>query len=188
MRSIKQAGLLLVLFLLITSISFAQAQIGFKGVGGALGYVKPENVDATIGFGAVVDLGTVSQNLGLEADVDYWSKSEKAGGFESSFRDLSIVGVVKYLFALENSQIKPYALGGLGFHFFKSKVEVPDIFGVGLGGTFEDSETKIGIDIGGGAAYGVNEKVDVFAEARYRLVSDINQFLVKVGAIFKLGK
>jgi opacity protein-like surface antigen len=86
--------------------------------------------------------------------------------------------------------VRPFAGAGLGLHFFKGEVDIPaqDM------GTFiipavstEDTSTKIGMDIGGGVSTTLNEKTELLGEAWYGIVSDINQFSLRVGILYKLG-
>lgn len=175
-------GSILVCGMLCSAVSpgYTQAELGFNGVGGKLGLVDPENVSSVVGFGLFAALGTIAPNIHLEGNLDYWSKSEGAAGAEVSFRDLTLGGTVKYMFPSQNSQITPFVVGGLGFHFFRSKVSL------GPFGSASDSETKIGIDVGGGAVYKATPAVDILAELRYRLVSDINQLCIMAGVLYSL--
>jgi opacity protein-like surface antigen len=162
------------------STSFAQMMLGPKGVGAFAGYVKPEDVDGTIGFGALVDMGTLMPMLGVELEGLYWSKSEGEGAAEASLRDIAISAHGKYRFPMPASPVKPYVGGGPGLHFLKAEVEF-------LGEKVSDTDTKFGFDLLGGGEYEASPQIDVFAELRYSLVSDFNQFSIFGGAKFKLG-
>jgi outer membrane autotransporter protein len=87
-----------------------------------------------------------------------------------------------YDFPLENENITPYAAAGLAIHIFKAEVDIP-----GTGASVDNSETKIGIDLAGGAAFKVGDNVDIVAELMYRIVSDVAQFVVSGGAVFWFG-
>lgn len=173
-------------FLVLTfgSTSFAQMMLGPKGVGAFAGYVKPENIDGTFGFGAFVDMGTLMPMLSVELEGLYWSKSwtetNILGDFDFTLRDIAISGHVKYRFPMPQSPVKPYVGGGPGIHLLKSEWETH----VGSG---DDSNTKFGFDLLGGGEYEASPQIDVFAEIRYSLVSDFNQFSIFGGAKFKLG-
>jgi hypothetical protein len=105
----------------------AQSDIGFKSVGVNLGLVNPENLDATPGFGAFADLGTLNPNIHWSAHLDYWSHSEGVpGGGDVSVGDVSLSSRGTYVFEVKSSRIQPYAGAGLGIHFISSKVEIPD--------------------------------------------------------------
>jgi opacity protein-like surface antigen len=177
-----------------------QSEIGFKGVGGKLGFVSPENLDSAFGFDALCDLGTLAPNWHLEGGLDYWSKSSgNAYVGDFSFRDLAIGAMTKYYFGQEGSKFRPYAGGGLGVHMLKSTVSNSggnydnydnNYYGkamVGPAGN-EDSRsaTKIGLDLAGGGRYEASPKVDVLGEIRYRMVSNMSQIAFKAGIVYKL--
>jgi len=172
------------LLLTFSSTSFAQMMLGPKGVGAFLGYVNPEHVDATLGFGAVVDMGTVMPMLGVDIEALYWSKSWDGAGFESSVKDIAISVHGKYRFPMPNSPVKPYAGGGPGIHFLKADSEWSLL---GQTQSSSSSDTKFGFDLLGGGEYEASPQIDVFAEVRFSLVSDFNQFSILGGAKFKLG-
>lgn len=177
-------------FVFTSSGALADADIGFKGAGGKLSFVSPDDIDATIGLGAIVDLGTIIPELGLQATLDFWSKSEDELGAEASFRDIVLGARTAYNFPVENPDFKPYVAGGLAIHIFHSEVDVPplrDPFGnviPGTGGTFDDTETKIGLDLAGGTGYAVADNADLIAEAMFRIVSDVSQFVISAGVVF----
>lgn len=161
----------------------AAAEIGFNGIGGRLALVDPEDIDATIGFGVFVDLGTITPDVHLEAGIDYWGKSmDLPFDSEVKFRDIILGARAKYVFSLENSNLKPFAGGGLAIHLFHSEIDLPS------GGSTDDSETRIGLDLGGGVAFALNEKADVTAEGWYRIVSDVSQLVLQVGVLYHLGE
>ncbi len=171
--------------------AIAESDIGFKGVGARLGLVSPEDLDMTVSVGGFVNLGTVAQRVRLEPYMDYWSQSESSFGAEVSLRDFALGTKGLYNFPVSSPKIRPFAGAGLGMHFLKAKVSVPDI---DLGGTIipgytlEDSQTQLGLDLGGGIATGVSPTTDLLAEMWYTAVSDANQFAIRVGVEFKLGQ
>ncbi len=156
----------------------AQTDFGPKGVGGFLGYVDPEHVGGTIGFGAVVDMGTVVPLLGVDLEALYWSKSEGPAGDENTWRDLVLAVHLKYRLPVSSASLKPYVGGGIGPHFYKHESERTGR---------SDTDTKFGLHLLAGAEYQVAPRVTAFGDWRYALVSDINQFAIFAGAKFKLG-
>jgi hypothetical protein len=172
------------------STAAAQSDLGFKGVGAELGFVNPEDIDATLGLGVFADFGEVVPNLMLEGYLDYWSKSEEEFGFEASVRDISVGAKVKYIFEIANSSIRPFAGGGLGIHFIRGEVVIPD---QNLGGfivpgmSVDDTSTKLGLDFGGGMSIPINYKTEFLTELWFGIVSDVNQMSFKVGAVYKFG-
>jgi len=112
--------LCLVTFLLLTasSASFAGARLGLKGAGAFAGYVKPENLDATLFFGAVVDLGRVAPDLLWEVEGIYWRSGGESPTESNS--DLSISTHLKCNFPSPVVPVRPYLGGGVGVHFLRA--------------------------------------------------------------------
>ena len=169
------------------SNALAQADLGLKGGGVEFGIVGPDNVDTTIGFGLFLDLGTIAPNFMVESYVDYWWKSENDFNVETYARDLVVGGKVKYAIPMEHARLRPFAGAGVGIHFFKGEVTVPDQF---IGGSLvpgyriEDTSVKPGLDIGAGMATVLNHRTQFIAEAWYAFVSDINQVSLKAGILY----
>lgn len=172
--------------------AIAESDIGFHGVGARLGIVSPEDLDMTVGFGGFVNLGTIEQRVRLEPYFDYWSQSESTFGAEASIRDLALGMKGLYNFPVQNPKLRPYAGVGLGLHFLKAEVTVPDIdLGGGLiipGYTLEDSATELGLDLGGGIATSVSPSADLLGEVWYTAVSNASNFAIRAGVEFKLGR
>ena len=111
----KKIGIISILVLMTATLSFGQADIGLKAIGGKVGFVMPEDpIDSTIGFGLVADLGTITDAIHLDAFVEYWGKSYDVGYYEWSYSHITIGATAKYYFEMD-SEFKPYAGGGLGF-------------------------------------------------------------------------
>src|SRR5215471_13901295 len=121
-------GKILVLLLALGTLSaqqaMAQADIGFKAIGGSVGYVSPENFDGTFGLGVFADLGHITPQIKLEPRIDYWSQSQEAFGAKASVHDISVGAHGKYMFDVTNPKLHPFAGAGLGLHFLSSKVSV----------------------------------------------------------------
>jgi opacity protein-like surface antigen len=185
----KRNVLLLTLALcaMTAPVAMAQSDIGFKAIGGAVGFVSPENMDGTFSIGALADLGTITPDIGLEAHLDYWSWSETAFGVEATARDITLGARGKYYFEVANSKIRPFAGAGLAFHFIRAEVTTPP-FGGQPAETVSDSQTKLGLDLGGGLATPINPRVDFLGELWYGIVSDVSQFSLRAGLAFKVGK
>lgn len=186
---LRNVGLVLVVLVMLSVPALAQSNIGLQSVGGRLFYTDFSGSSA-IGVGGVVGLGEIAPQISLEGNVDYWSKSFGSGDFSSSLRDIAIGGTVKYLFSTKDAQIKPFVNGGLALHLLNSKTETPSgsIGGINYGGSYSNTDTKIGIDIGGGAAYAMSPTLDLVGAAMYRLVSNTNQLFLSVGALVHLNK
>jgi opacity protein-like surface antigen len=163
----------------------AAAGLAFTGIGGHLDYVDCENMDAVLGFGGLVDLGMITPVIGLEGNVDYWSKSYDIGLASASLRLISIGATGKYYFAAKGVSLRPFAGAGLALHLAKAS---SDVSYLGYSQSVSASESKIGIDLCGGTLYGLNDKLDLLGELRYRLVSDTNQMVLRGGIIYRMGQ
>jgi opacity protein-like surface antigen len=167
--------------------AMAESDLGFKGIGAAVGYVGPEDIDGTFSIGAFMDHGNITDRISLESRVDYWSQSESAFGSEASVRDIAVGARGKYNFVVSNPKIQPFLGAGMGVHFVKAEVSMPD-FGIpGMPTSVEDSMTKFGLDLGGGISTPVAPRADLMGELWYGIVSDVNQFNLRFGMCYQLG-
>ncbi|HMC37261.1 MAG TPA: outer membrane beta-barrel protein [Actinomycetota bacterium] len=165
----------------------AQANLGLKRIGAAAGFVSPENLDGTFSIGAFADMGTLTPKIGLEPRLDFWSWSNESFGAKSTVSDVTLGARGKYFFEVANSRIRPFAGAGLGLHFLHAKVDIP-AQGGSPAVTAEDSQTKLGLDLGGGLATPLSPRTDFHAEVWYGIVSDVNQFALRVGVSQKIGQ
>ena len=168
------------------SSALAQADLGIKNVGVAVGYVSPENLDGTFSFGAFLNHGTIAPRFNLESRIDYWGWSENAGGAESSIRDVVVGARTKYQFETSNPRLQPFAGAGLGIHFLHSEVTIPASGGFPAS-TYDASDTKLGLDIGGGVSMPVSPRADFLGEAWYGIVLGMSQFSLRAGMQWKWG-
>ncbi|HZM16507.1 MAG TPA: outer membrane beta-barrel protein [Candidatus Krumholzibacteria bacterium] len=164
----------------------AQADIGLKGAGFAVGIVSPEDMDATFGVGAFLDLGSIVPNLHVEPRVDYWSKSEDFFSGSVSVRDIAIGARAKYYFPIPNPKLRPFAGGGLALNLLNVEVETVDPF---TGGTMtgDDSSSKVGLDLGGGLATPLGPRTTFLTEVWYGIVSDFSHITLRVGLMQAFG-
>lgn len=191
MRYVTVVPLFLALCTFGSQSAAAESRVDLQGIGARVGIVDPDQVGSTIGVGVFADLGMLAPRIGFESYLDYWSKSEDLyPGAEASLSDVAIGAKGKYHFSTSNPKIRTYAGAGLGIHFVKAKVSFAE---QDLGGfvlpamTLEDSSTKLGLDLGGGLSTPVGARTDFQAEAWYGLVSDVDQFSLKVGLLYRLG-
>ncbi|UCF04132.1 MAG: outer membrane beta-barrel protein [bacterium] len=192
MKRVTVVLISLVLCAFISSNAFAQSNLAFSGIGVKIGLVDPDDVDAALEFGIFTDLGRITSSISLESYVNFWSKTEDiTGGGEFYVRDFIIGAKSKYIFSTANPTIRPFAGAGLGFHILQSGVDIPAI---DLGGGMiipavseDDTEIKIGLDIGGGILVDLNQSWAIQGETWYSIVSDISQIAIQVGLLYKLG-
>src|SRR5262245_16845679 len=171
---------------LVAGTAAAQSDLGLKAVGMSLGFVSPEDLGGTVSFGVFADHGTIVPQVGLESRIEYWSSSEEAFGVETKVSDIVAGARAKYYFPVASPSIRPFAGGGLALHFVHAEASVANPFG-GPAITAEDSQTKLGLDLGGGIAMPINPQWDFLGELWYGIVSDVGQFSLRAGLSYKLG-
>ena len=167
------------------SRSTSRSDFGLKGLGVAVGYVSPENLDGTFSIGAFANLGMITPNIGLEPRLDYWGWSRSEFGVDAKVHDVALGARGKYFFDLKNSTIRPFAGAGMALHFVGEQVVIPPQGGFPAT-TASDSQTKFGVDLGGGITTPAGPRADFNAEAWYGIVSDVSQFSLRAGMSFKL--
>ena len=184
----KRIFAMLVCFLALsamTTTAMAAADFGLKGIGVRVGVVEPENLDTTVGFGFFLDMGTFHPNIAFETYAGYWKNSFDVGLAESSFRDIVIGAKVEYMFNVSRPTIHPFIGGGLSAHIMKSEATIAGIEGLFDGMSLDATDTKLGLDLGGGLRAGVADQIDIIGEAWYTFVTDINQFQATGGIAYK---
>ncbi len=180
MKSRMAMGLVLVICLTAGS---ALAGMSLLSVSPRIDYVSPSDLDGTIGFGAVADLGSLTPMFGLQVSADYWSSNlSNLDGWD--LNDFVIGARTRYNLAIDNPAFVPFLTAGLAMHFFSW--DIPESITTLPGysaNQYDDSETKLGLDLGGGLQFHNN----FFVEAQYRLVSDVDQLTIGGGFTFNLG-
>jgi opacity protein-like surface antigen len=171
--------------------AWAKSDIRFTHLGVQGGLVDPEGASNTLGIGAVAELGTIAPRYHLASYLTYWNKSETAYSAEASIRDISFSTRVKYEFPMASGKVQPYLGAGLGLHFLRSSVTIPDMdLGGGLilpGYTISDTATKLGVDLGGGLHTPVSATTNFFTDVWYTM-SDVDELALYAGFTFQLAK
>lgn len=186
MRRLIAATVVWILIITSAQASFAQTNLRLRGVGAKLGLVDPEHINSAIGFGGILELGTLLPGIHLEANIDYWKKTDQTANIRTRFRDTAAGGTLKFFFKTANPSLRPFVASGVALHFVKSSIPVEGPGGIFGSPNLESSDTKLGLDLGGGLNYHLNRQFDLFGDLRYRVVSDLNQFELKFGAMFHL--
>jgi opacity protein-like surface antigen len=198
---------LMLVSITLLAVSFLSAQeIGLKGVGGGLGYATVSfagggsSTESVGGFAISghAYLGDLIKNLGFYPELQYLATSKDVGNGKFKVSQFGINANVLYAMELENSPVKPYAGAGLGLEFVSGTAESPVVtvpgytiggvtYGGGsYGGSVTSSYTRLGINLMVGGRYQLNPNLTLFLEPRYSLISDFNQFVIKVGATYAL--
>ena len=143
------------ILLLFASAPAAQADVS-PGVRGGLS-VDPDQFL----FGGHLEFDPIAENL-------YVVPSAEAG-FGDDLFTISFNGDLQYRFEV-NSEVRPYAGGGLSLYFVDSD----------RGG----SDTQLGVDILGGIFFGRNSSKPMFIEAKAGLTDDVPDWKFIFGVTF----
>lgn len=170
-----------------------QVKFGFSSVGFGVGIVDPEDVDVTAGFSFFGDFAEIRPNVNLEMFLGYWQQSEDVwDGGDVTLRDFTIMPRCKYMFDLQSPTVTPFAGAGLGFHIVSAGIDVPTMeYGGGViipGYSEDETELKLGLDLGGGLLFNVKDSMAIQTDAWYSMVSDVSHLALRVGLVFKLGR
>jgi len=170
--------------------AWAASNIGLQRIGVDAGLVDVDGGGSTLGLGLTADMGTFSKDVGFSLHANYWNDTEESFGAEAGVRDLSFGGPARYMFHMDSPKFQPYAGAGLGLHFYRASVSIPDMdLGGGViipGEEMSDTSTKLGMDLNGGFNVPMSAKTDFTTDLTYTL-SDIDQFSLKAGVSFKVG-
>jgi outer membrane autotransporter protein len=143
------------------------------------------NIEAAYGMD-ISDM-TGIDNLALELGVGYYTAdgdltfTDFFGDVSKIEVDLRVIPVTAtgiYSFDLD-LPVKLYAGASLGLYFTKVEVTMSDPFG---SVSVDDTDTKFGFNLVGGARYELNDQMDLAAELKYHSVSnDFGGLLINVG-------
>lgn len=168
---------------LVSVCSYAQQGTTAAGVYGAFG-----SENSNFGLGAKVQYGILDA-LRAEASFDYFFKKDYLTNMNASLN-------VHYLIPI-SEKFRVYPLAGVSYIYWKADYEgaVDDALGGILDeykdmykaqmGDVDDSESKIGFNLGAGVEYDLTDKLSIFAEGRYQFVSDFDQAVIGVGLTYK---
>ncbi|MEN7550826.1 outer membrane beta-barrel protein [Rapidithrix thailandica] len=154
------------------AISTAFAQQGVINVGGGLVYGSEiEN----LGLG-VNGQYFFTDNIAGQAEINFFFPKEQ-GAIKSSLWDISLNA--NYVFDTDIA-VKPYLLGGL--NIASAKVKAESIYG-----DFTSTDTKVGLNIGGGADFDIGKAVTPNAQLRY-VIGDYDQLVLLLGVKLNIGR
>lgn len=163
------AKMLFFFLLMLTVVGQSQTEFGLNSAGLKLGYIKPDNMDNTVGFGLVADVGKIDM-FSINAYLDYWAKSyteEMYWDWQWSVVSLAVLGT--YDFELQ-SPFKPYLGAGIGFDIstWKSEYNNPlagsDLL---IDEKSSESDFDLAVHLLGGARYALTPQVEGFIEIKY---------------------
>lgn len=143
-------------------------------VGARLGLFNVETVDDTVfGYGAFADYA-IGTNFLAGGTLDYWSRTSALVQEDRvQINDLALGANGKIVFTNVTTPFRPYALAGLAIHRFQLKKGTTGGEGLDKLKTHTENDSgKLGIDLGGGMMYRVQQAVDVAGEIRWRRLTD----------------
>lgn len=153
---------------------------GFRG-----GLVDVDHLGMTFTLGAFYEMG-LAEHVTLSLGADFWQASEDEGPYEVTVRDIALGGFAKYIFASRGRGTgwSPYAGGGIALHMLRGEVEFDDgIFGRDT--TWDDNESELGLDLGGGVLFHSSRDTQYNVELRFRSVDDDVDHITITAGILK---
>jgi hypothetical protein len=166
----------------------AQAQSFVNGIGLSVGVVDVDNMESTnVGFGMFADVSMGPSAFSIQPYVDYWQNTEDMpDGGEFKTRDIALGAKGLYNFALSNPKVTPFLGAGLGAHFLKAESPELDMGGGLVFPAVEASDTKLGVDLGGGLGFDLG-RVTLRGEGWYTFISDANTVGGRASLIIPFG-
>lgn len=173
----KRINISVIIFLLSSTLSFAQ--IGFKSVGVGFGTTGMNYLDdLTFGFsfGAGLDLGQITKELYLRPFLSYWHVNKNVSSVELNTSDFTINGDILY----HISQTPIFIGSGIGINMISS-----DSYLVGIGKK-SSNNTRLGINAILGTGYPLSKKIMLWGEGRYTYNSDFDYLMFMVALVYGL--
>lgn len=163
----KVTLLFVVLFAVVFGIS---AQKGEKSIGLNLNYGTEIE---SVGLGARFQYNLTDQ-LRLAPEFTYFFEKDYLSEWDINLN-------AHYLFPMQDN-LKLYPLAGLLITHWSADFD----FNFGwASGSFSGSETKVGVNLGGGIQYDINPVLMVNGEIKYCIVSDFDQAVISAGIAYK---
>jgi opacity protein-like surface antigen len=176
--------ILAILGVAVFTIGDANASVGLRSIGVGAGYASPDNIDGTWTAGLYMDFGVPVTNLYVQPFINYWSWEESVSGLASaSISDWTIGGNLKYVIPTSAPKFRPYIQGGVAAHLMTAEAEL-NLFGTPT--NFSVSDTKVGFQLGAGAAFDLTERFALFGQGSYHIVQDFNQWMAGGGVQINL--
>ncbi len=171
----KKSLIILAAMFCMTTTTVSAQEKGDMAAGVHLGIGAGDSF-TNFGLGAKYQWNVIDK-LRLEPSFTYYFEKDNV-----SMWDLNVN--VHYQFVLGNS-FSVYPLAGLSL--LGTKVSVPEFdFGeLGTYGGGSASDTEVGFNLGVGADYDVTEKIQLNAEAKYKIGGSWDRFFARVGVAYK---
>lgn len=185
--------LFMVAIILMVGVSAVMAQKNVKAVGLNLNYGSEIK---NLGIGAKFQYGITDAVRG-EASFNYFLEKDGLKMWDGNVN-------LHYLFNVDE-KINVYPLVGLSYTNWSNGGSEPPVYrdlndngkwdsdepaydadgNNWKGGSSSDSEGKLGVNVGIGAEYQLNDKWAVGAELKYQIISNYNQLVFGIGATYR---
>lgn len=175
--------------LLLTALPIVagQADIGFDGIGGNIGFVKPFRTPPAFGMGAQCDLGTIVPNLHPYPSFDLWFTRDNHTHISYldnyGYIELAFNADVRYYFPIPSGKVNPYGGAGLALSFtFENERWDP------VHDLLNETNTTVrpGLNFFAGADFAISSTLSFFAETRLK-VSSYSLFRLGCGLTWHLN-
>ena len=162
--------------LALASLAATPAYAQGVSVGGGVGVVTPQDVDASPWYTASVRLHPMSW-LAVEPEFGFWRQTDSEPGCvpdlevcfdaEATVQDVSIGANI--LLMAPGGRVRPWGGVGLGAHFLEAEVTFAE-----SGRTSAVEQTELGVHFLGGLDVGITDRLSWFGAARYDVIPDVD--------------
>lgn len=163
----------------------AQPGITLTGLEVVLGLAVPDGAETAFAYGARLGLGGPSPRVRVGAGLSAWTADIDRDRLDdpdasATISDLAF-DVDARVMPLRIKMVRPYVLGAVALHFVSADIPGQEPLDEALSGT------HAGIDIGVGME-SVRSGIGWRAEARRRLVNDVDGWMLTAGVRYVFGK
>ncbi len=136
------------------------------------------NVDSGIAFAFDYDGYKINDNWSIAASlIDTSSPKKTTSGVDYTLSTWGLTPYAKYSKEMDmgGNKWNVYGAVGLGYYSVTSKAEIPGLISASV------TDTKFGFNLGGGAMYPLNDKMQLGLDLRYHMVaSNLSYFIPAV--------
>ncbi len=164
----------------------ARAAIGLEAIEARVGFADlEEEAGSTFILSAAADMGQLTEDIGFELNVDFWTKGWDVGFFDWSATNFGFMANGNYAFPMEGS-FHPFVFAGVGLLYQTYSADCDGcIF------DFDDadeSEIEFGVDLGVGAYFGSGEGMTPTVRAGYNTNGGFDYLFIQAGLRFPMGQ
>ena len=168
------------LLLLFAFISFSA--LGYAQLNAGLAFIYGSEIEQ-FGIAAKGQYNGIAENIDGSVGLHFFFP-DKVSGFGGEVKSsLFTINLDGHYNVEAGESFDVFGLAGLNIASITVKVDSSNPF-IGSG---KESDTKIGLNIGGGASTAINEKLKGFGEIKY-VISDFDQLVVAFGVLMAFGE